>query len=597
MPSTERRRDRSVSSDEENDSMRPFDLDDELEEFHRFVRRGEFGAANAFFDQHLKVHIANPWIFAQYAEMLFEMGDYKSLLQLDPEPVFRHMYQGPIDAGSVSTRILEINWELLKASSLRYNQHWLRPVQDDVCEASAIIPVSADVGSTEVRIICLSMQLMDAAKKNFLSTKTLPRDLAKWGDWKSVYRELQAQGRIWDFGDLFTTACACFGTRTTEEQFLGSETIFEALKTDWNGMVVDDESTVLSVVDILSTMAILAITQTEVKPIGEKYLSWANSLVETAISAFPHCIKTRPFLRFMVAQASISLRRGKRSQFAHDHLAGFPGLSVLPPGIDIPYYIPVGKENPGWAPPGLPEGSLEPLEMALKASRELKDYRIEALCLKELAMWGRESSKCLEELTRLQTDRQQDMEGYLATCLSRYLFETNEDAKAKLLRDLDGFGAWRDLWGLISPDKACARDIIQQSLSPLHSTSHPQYVEAGLRHYPWLPEPFKQFIDKHVEKPPRSPIIIPPPPPPPSARPHVSAPQASMNRHHHSLQDYRDANQESNPMRASQARKLTPPQENEEENDLEDPKSPSRPPSSDAPPHVTTTSQPTVEDG
>ncbi|KAL2673836.1 hypothetical protein Neosp_012280 [[Neocosmospora] mangrovei] len=41
------------------------DLDDELEEFNR-----------TFFNEHLLAHIAYPWVFVQYAEMLFEMGDY-----------------------------------------------------------------------------------------------------------------------------------------------------------------------------------------------------------------------------------------------------------------------------------------------------------------------------------------------------------------------------------------------------------------------------------------------------------------------------------------------------------------------------------------
>lgn len=55
------------------------DLDDELEEFNQHMRLGQFGTAKSFFQEHLVTYVANPWVFVQYAEMLFQMGDYKSL--------------------------------------------------------------------------------------------------------------------------------------------------------------------------------------------------------------------------------------------------------------------------------------------------------------------------------------------------------------------------------------------------------------------------------------------------------------------------------------------------------------------------------------
>ncbi|KAJ3456505.1 hypothetical protein MRS44_016528 [Fusarium solani] len=103
-------------------------LDDELEEFNRYVRRGEFGAARSFFDEHLLAHIAYPWVFVQFAEILFEMGDYKSLLQLNPEPVFRLTQFGNRHEDVEAMRRLEINWRLLKASCLCADEEFLSPL-------------------------------------------------------------------------------------------------------------------------------------------------------------------------------------------------------------------------------------------------------------------------------------------------------------------------------------------------------------------------------------------------------------------------------------------------------------------------------------
>ncbi|RSL83496.1 hypothetical protein CEP51_004474 [Fusarium floridanum] len=411
------------------------------------------------------------------------------------------------------------------------------------------------------------MNLMGIAERSRAGMKELPRDLVNWGHWKSVYQELQAGGRIWDFRDLFTTSCACFGIKITEEQFFGSGTIFEALEDDWNNIEVDDESTMLAVVDILATTALLSIRQAEVETPCEAYLSRASPLVETTISAFPSCAKSRPILRFMIAQSSASLRKGGTSHSAFNYLENFLGFGAYQTEVDLPYYVPVGKENPGWAPPDLPKSSFEPLEMALAASKELKDYQTQALCLKELALWSQEPSEFFEELARLQAESQKDMEGYLATCLSRYLVEKNEDAKEKLLKDLIGFGTWPATSNLISPDKACARDIIQQALSPSNQISYARSAKAGVRHYRWLTGPFRQFMGVFSERAPRerptrraSHVYQRPTlqsTPPPVARRTVAKPQPSVVQF--------EENQESNPIGSSQERPPPPQQEKERE--------------------------------
>lgn len=126
------------------------DLDEELEEFNRLGRLGDFGTAESFFNQHLKAHVTSPWVFVQYAEMLLVKGDYKSFHQLDPGPIFHRLRTREILDNSDDLAVLELNWRLLNAVALSYSRHELRPIQDELRELRAILPVPENIGSTEV---------------------------------------------------------------------------------------------------------------------------------------------------------------------------------------------------------------------------------------------------------------------------------------------------------------------------------------------------------------------------------------------------------------------------------------------------------------
>ncbi|KAH7127743.1 hypothetical protein B0J13DRAFT_141223 [Dactylonectria estremocensis] len=474
------------------------DLDEELEEFNGLVRRGDFRSAKSFFNDNLVGHIAEPWIFIQYAEMLLDMGDYKSFYQLNPEPVFRQFHFSSGSDESHALAMLELNWRLLKAVALSYSQHELQPILDEICHPRELLPMRENIESTEVRIVCLAMRLMPFTNRNSADTAGFPRHLADWGNWDKTYRELLGQGRIWDFRDLFLAAYTCFGAESAQEQFFRSKNALDALLTDWT-TTEQDESTQLALLDIVSAMALGSSVSAEVRPFTEQCLQSATVLGESIMENFPHDVKSRPFLRWILVQSSISARRGKRSPFAYDYLFDFPGEAVLPKHIGIPYYIPIRQENPGWMAPNQPKDSSEPLEMVLKASKELNDYDMEASCLKELIVRSHEPATLFDELANLQRDRQQNVEGYLATCLSRYLITKDADAKSKLLRDLNGFGWWQDPSKLVSPVRACTRDIMQQALTPTGPSYLPNSIKAGVRYYEFLPEFFQRLIDRHVE--------------------------------------------------------------------------------------------------
>lgn len=93
------------------------DLDEELEEFGRLTRLGHYRNAKKYFKQFLQEHIYHPIVFVSYAEMLLDLGDYKSIVSLEH---LSHDVIPPPTSYLVgitqSSRDLHLNWKLI---------HWI----------------------------------------------------------------------------------------------------------------------------------------------------------------------------------------------------------------------------------------------------------------------------------------------------------------------------------------------------------------------------------------------------------------------------------------------------------------------------------------
>lgn len=127
------------------------DMDDELEEFNRLVRMGNFAAADSFFESYLKEHMSSdPSIFVQYAEMLLEKGDFKSLLLLDGDSVFGKRRNDP--EKSESKEPLEMNWLLVRAMALLHSQHKVHKVWSGIKAPLRGFSETSGIESTEVSV-------------------------------------------------------------------------------------------------------------------------------------------------------------------------------------------------------------------------------------------------------------------------------------------------------------------------------------------------------------------------------------------------------------------------------------------------------------
>lgn len=68
------------------------DYDKQLEDLNHLRRLGRFHAAKEHVQNSLKDHLSHPYVFVQYADLLLDMGDYKSFEQLDPSLAFNEKF-------------------------------------------------------------------------------------------------------------------------------------------------------------------------------------------------------------------------------------------------------------------------------------------------------------------------------------------------------------------------------------------------------------------------------------------------------------------------------------------------------------------------
>ncbi|KAF4585884.1 putative kinetoplast-associated protein kap-like protein [Ophiocordyceps camponoti-floridani] len=147
------------------------DFSAELEQFACLVRFGDFRAANDYFEEQLADYRIHPYVFVQYAEMLLEMGDYKTLGLLKPESVFgmsskvsnyaeqhhtsgeqrsreppRHVGKGELE----ELDLLRLEWDLMSAMSIIYRQGTVNLAINTARAAVKAFTFGPEVGSTEV---------------------------------------------------------------------------------------------------------------------------------------------------------------------------------------------------------------------------------------------------------------------------------------------------------------------------------------------------------------------------------------------------------------------------------------------------------------
>jgi hypothetical protein len=93
------------------------DLELDMDEFSRQCRLGDLHSAKQFFWANLGQHVDHAYVFVQYAQMLMEMGDYKSVRAL------KMPYTLKESANKVHTKdLLWTNWKLVQLFSALHTE-------------------------------------------------------------------------------------------------------------------------------------------------------------------------------------------------------------------------------------------------------------------------------------------------------------------------------------------------------------------------------------------------------------------------------------------------------------------------------------------
>lgn len=312
-----------------------------------------------------------------------------------------------------------------------------------------------------------------------------------WADWPGLYKTLLVEERIWDFRDVFFALSEGRSTKDALAELVGSPSPSVQMLVDWE-TGPPDESTSLALLDILSFIGLNA-KAPGIMPFAEECMRLTEHIGNTILVNFPHAVHTRPFIQWIVAKA---LLYSSAADF--EYLLDYPGKVSRNNHGDMPYYIPIRKENPKWQAQELTAVAHRSLVTALVSFRQMQDYQSEARCLKELALSTKEPGALLDDLAHLQISTQLDKSGYLLTCLSRYLTCYETSARESLLRDLESLGWSIDPANVINPNAAAARDVLHHALSQEDSNKSSKSIKAALRYHSFLDDTFKEILDRHI---------------------------------------------------------------------------------------------------
>ena len=300
--------------------------------------------------------------------------------------------------------------------------------------------------------------------------------------------------------------------------------VLETMCRDWTAPDFDEALT-LGLLDLLASLALQGSMQEHAHAIRRNalLLDFARPLAELVQACTPELMRSRPFIQYILARSVLDMG-SVQARPDLDSLEIFDGLLLNQgSGLQLPIFVCLdSSKKPDWdmfrhqlAPN--PAQSLV-AEVVFQAACFTGDYELQATSLKFIALQSKEPQKYMDALAALQLDLQHDMEGYLGTCLAKFLISKTEQDEAALVSSLlkldratgnsanfDGANASL-LW---------ARDMVERSLctqiSDMGADKHGketwiQHLEAYSSR---LPRYVTQFIHDHFQ------ISIPEPPEPP----------------------------------------------------------------------------------
>ncbi|KAK0730767.1 hypothetical protein B0H67DRAFT_548653 [Lasiosphaeris hirsuta] len=421
------------------------DFEPDLEEFCRLRRLGRFRDAEKQFRKNLEDLSSSPYILVQYAEMLLASGNYKAFSILAGRPdTTRTLLEHPLDHRDLQK--LVTNFKLLELlSQLGYPNYKanfaslknsLRSVPEEISPARLM-------GSTEIQILSLGLRVVHYGE----STSQEPSEVDSMlelatasCEWQDLYHELLCEERIWDLRDFLVAAIPLFGWQETLVQAFGTGNFTKALgiiDKDWNRGGYD-ESMTLGLLDLFTSLILLDPSADATDHRTSLLLEHAKQLAMLAQQGDPENMRTRPFIQWILAKSLVEMNQAPERPDGLG-LEEYPGLLIkYGEGVQLPVFVPrQHSDRPDWDMFFARSDPIQrhALEIAANAAEYIGDYALQALALKLLILQTQKPKALMDKLGNLQLEVQNDKEGYLATCLSRYLLLGEPGDKEDLLSD------------------------------------------------------------------------------------------------------------------------------------------------------------------
>ncbi|CAG9939645.1 unnamed protein product [Clonostachys rosea f. rosea IK726] len=364
-----------------------YDIEDALEEAARLRRIGHFKAAIEIYEQDLRHFLEIKYVMVQYAECLLEAGRISKFSGL-------HMKlpdSQPVDS-------LDLNWAFMK----------LRP------EVSTFFPAHLqDVLDDSMKIIYRNWPRLDSTEVQLLkySLDRISDDI----NWDSLYRHLRDEHMIWEFHDLFVSMASKSGLEVSWRRFFPRArdiptSCLEQLDQDWlkEGASI---STNFALLDILTDSGLLYLRVRPTKTKALECLEKAGDYAAVLRSQDASNVKSRPYLRWMVAKAMIeecpdrpwTLIENERGSLS-PLFRGFMTPTGVFPDQSWPLYAPFDGERIQVVKAKCVVINKR-LATIIKAAEEIGDLLLRTACLKELVLNGAEGTEgIMEKLEDLWTE-------------------------------------------------------------------------------------------------------------------------------------------------------------------------------------------------
>ncbi|TGO29907.1 hypothetical protein BPAE_0009g00010 [Botrytis paeoniae] len=401
------------------------DIEAHVEELSRLRRLGNFEAALQYIESCPDECRNNMDFAVNYADILLMQGDldYKKLEKLGS--TFPKIYQQCIDCA-----IFKMKFVRASGSDFDYDACNLLELE----MAEELKSDFPRLNPMQVKLLCNWLRLDEASNiAKRVST----------AEWKTLYNHLASKNRVSDMRDLFHTMSESDVMSAIHGWFemnLVSENSISNFVTLWTES--RDEFTDIALLDVLASMC-LQIFLNYVYPRKEyvrhasQCIEYARQFANSVSSNSPEDIKSESYLTWILAEEKLSRILKRSEPRLINHFRGFPGIVIWQ--RDLPIYVPFSNENPGWVTDEPLRRSDDLLELGLNTARELGNFSLEGKFLEEIILGSQAPLELLRERARLQKDVQGYRQGYLATCLTRYLVAANETVQRELYDDLSNF--------------------------------------------------------------------------------------------------------------------------------------------------------------